>query len=72
MARQGNRVRVQRCQRGWSQAELARRAGLCQPNVSLYERGKVFPDPPTLERLATAFGVSPGEVYHWLREPAAA
>lgn len=68
--RNPNRLRSERQARGWSQDELAERAGLHQPDVSGYERG-VFPTVENIDRLASAFDVAPDEIFRWLREPAA-
>lgn len=70
--RSPNLVRFQRCRRGWSQEELARRAGLPQSYISRYERVNLtFPRPHNIDKLAAAFGVPAHEVFCWLREPAA-
>lgn len=47
----GRRLRDKRLQRGWTQAELARRAGLCQPDISAIERGKLNITVAKLRRL---------------------
>ena len=62
----GRFVRDQRDARGWSQDELADRAGanLTFTNISNIERGKVgLPDPPAMIGLARALGVHPCELY---------
>lgn len=43
-------------QRGWSQRELADRAGMKQPQLARLETGQVEPKLDTLQRLATAMG----------------
>ena len=44
--------------RGWTQGELAKRAGMKQPRISaLLKPGKVCPNTETLRRLAEAFDV---------------
>lgn len=48
--------------KGWSQSELARRAEIGRDNVSSYVRGKYFPQPKHLRRLASALAVEPGEL----------
>lgn len=54
------RIKELRERRGWSQAELARRAGVAQPIVNRLERGKTrTPSLDNLEKLADALGVSP-------------
>ncbi len=40
----------------YTQEELAKLAGLRQPNLSRIETGKVMPDIPTLQRIAKALG----------------
>ncbi len=54
------RLRPARLKRGWSQAELARRAKLRQATISKYERGSLRSiDLGVLEKLAKALGVPP-------------
>ena len=43
-------------QRGWSQRELADRAGMKQPQLARLETGQVEPKLDTLQRLAIAMG----------------
>ncbi|MEB3361702.1 MAG: helix-turn-helix transcriptional regulator [Synechococcaceae cyanobacterium] len=43
-------------QRGWSQRELADRAGMKQPQLARLETGQVEPKLDTLQRLANAMG----------------
>jgi len=45
-----------------SQGRLAQRAGLSQPCISQLISGKKAPTLPTLEKIATALGVSVGEL----------
>ena len=55
----GSRIRELRRSRGWSQLDLARRAGLASKSViSYYELGDRYPSYETLLRLADVFGVS--------------
>lgn len=44
--------------KGWSQSELARRAGIARDSVSTYVRAVSMPEPLNLERMARALGVS--------------
>ncbi|MDP9849226.1 helix-turn-helix domain-containing protein [Streptosporangium lutulentum] len=50
----GQRVYDRRTELGLSQAELAERAGMTQPQVSRLETGGVTPTLPLLRRLAKA------------------
>jgi transcriptional regulator with XRE-family HTH domain len=51
-----------RAQRGWSQAVLAKRAGLAMQYVARLERGQHDPSLSTLTRLAKALKVTVGEL----------
>ena len=44
---------------GLSQSELARAAGVPQPNLSAYENGRRVPSPEVLERIRRALAVRP-------------
>lgn len=50
----GASVRALRERHGWSQSELARRAGMTQSAVARFESGGTVPTIPVLERLAHA------------------
>lgn len=54
----GERLRAVRIQRGLSQSELAKRAGLAQSAISQFERGLDTPRLQTLSRLAVSLGIS--------------
>ena len=45
-------VRLQREELGWSQRQLAERAGMSQPGVARFEAGGTTPTLPLLARLA--------------------
>jgi len=62
-----------RAWRGWSQAELARRAGIVRvATISDYENGRVsLLNMSTLEKLATALGVQVGQLFLEERVPTA-
>lgn len=52
----GRRIRAARSRSGLTQAELAERAGISQPLLSSYERGRIQPTLPVLMRLEEAAG----------------
>ena len=56
----GARVKALRKEKGWSQVELARKAGVSQPTISLYENepGAAY-RADVLFKIAAALGVSP-------------
>jgi transcriptional regulator with XRE-family HTH domain len=59
----GDRVRAWRETRGFKQAELARRSGLDTATISRIEHGKqANPAADTVQRLATALGITPVEL----------
>ncbi|MCG8654065.1 helix-turn-helix domain-containing protein [Yimella sp. NH-Cas1] len=47
---------------GISQAELARRSGVAQPNIAAYETGRRRPSPQMLDRLRDAVRPRPSEL----------
>jgi Zn-dependent peptidase ImmA (M78 family)/DNA-binding XRE family transcriptional regulator len=65
VAKIGARIRRFRRQAGWTQSELARRAGITQEAVSSIESGKRSPGLDVVTRMANAFGVT---VDYLLRE----
>jgi len=64
-----NRLREERIRRGWSQEELARRAGLSRSGVSAIEMGRLVPSAAAALALAAAFG---GRVEDLFRLPQSA
>jgi transcriptional regulator with XRE-family HTH domain len=54
----GRRVLQLRTARNWSQAELARRAGVAPQTLAQIERGTRTPHPATIERLADALRIN--------------
>ena len=51
-------IRIRREELGWSQRQLAERAGMTQPGVARFEAGGTTPTLPLLERLAAALGLT--------------
>jgi transcriptional regulator with XRE-family HTH domain len=62
MLTQGERVRLLRRRRGWTQRELAERAGVTHTTIVRLERGGSDPNISTIRKVAEALGVSPAEV----------
>ena len=65
-----NRLQELMDARGWTQADLADRAGIQQPHISKLIRGKNRPSINTASKVARAFGVSIEDVWP-VREEAA-
>ncbi len=63
MALNGRKIKLLRVEKGWSQTDLAREAGLSQPFVSHLERNAAAPSMPTIEKLAKVLDVDPGELF---------
>ena len=61
-------LKTERQRRGWSQAELARRAQMNPTTVSLIESRRLEPYPKQLEKLADALGLPPEEAGHLMDE----
>jgi HTH-type transcriptional regulator/antitoxin HipB len=51
-------VRARREELGWSQRQLAERAGMTQPGIARFEAGGTTPTLSLLERLANALGLT--------------
>ena len=56
------RVSTLRTERGWTQKDLADRAGLPQSHISRIECERLSPSRKTVEKLAVAFGIEVGEL----------
>jgi transcriptional regulator with XRE-family HTH domain len=56
------RLRELRGRRGWTQGELAERAGVSKEAIYTHERGRKHPRRDTLRLLAEALGVAPAEL----------
>jgi molybdate-binding protein/transcriptional regulator with XRE-family HTH domain len=61
--RPGEKVRSERARRGWSQAELARRAGISRAAVSAIEIDRLTPSVTAALALAACFGCSVEELF---------
>lgn len=60
LRRFGRAVAEARDARGWTQDELAERAGVSQSNVSGWEQGKWTPDPDAVFTVERALRLAPG------------
>jgi transcriptional regulator with XRE-family HTH domain len=60
----GQRLSTFLVQRGWTQSELARRAGLGRDAISTYVRGTAHPEPQNLLKIAKALGVDPTALFN--------
>ena len=58
-----NNIKLFRCQHGWSQADLAEKANISIAFLSSIERGKKWPYPDTLVKLAKALKVEEFELF---------
>src|SRR3954454_10015008 len=64
-SRFGALIRQLRDARGWTQEKLAREADITVTSVSNVERGATKPNAETVEKLAAAFGLEPGDLDPW-------
>jgi putative transcriptional regulator len=58
-----NRIRVLRAERGWSQAELAAKAGVSRNSINAVENGKFDPSLPLAFRIVDIFGLKIEDVF---------
>jgi molybdate-binding protein/DNA-binding XRE family transcriptional regulator len=63
----GQRVRGERVRRGWSQAELAHRAGISRAAVSAIEIDRLTPSVTAALALAGCFGTAVEDLFGWRR-----
>ncbi|MCG3142471.1 MAG: hypothetical protein HDKAJFGB_03939 [Anaerolineae bacterium] len=60
--RLGQKIALRRKQLSWTQDQLAERVGVDAETISRFERGANLPSLPSLERLAAALNIEPGEL----------
>lgn len=48
--------------KGWTQSDLARKSGMGKDSISTYIRGRSFPEPVGLQKLARALGTTAEEL----------
>jgi transcriptional regulator with XRE-family HTH domain len=58
----GEKVRAERIRRGWTQEDLARKAGLLTRTVSLFEQDKSVGRDKTIHKLSVALDIDPREL----------
>lgn len=58
-----NQLRVLRAERSWSQADLARQAGVSRQTINAIENGKYDPSLPLAFKLASIFDRSIEELF---------
>ena len=58
----GRRLYEHMRSKGWNQSQLARYAGMGRDNVSQYVRGRSYPSPDNLAKLASALQTTPKEL----------
>ena len=64
-----NRLRVLRAEKDWTQAQLAKIAGVSRQAIIAFENGKYDPALPLAFKLARAFGKNVEEVFVWDEGP---
>lgn len=62
------RLTLERQRRGWSKAEVARRAGLHPSQIGWFESGRMVPYDSSLRKIAAAFGMDESEAPDLLEE----
>ena len=67
-----NRLRVLRAERGWTQGDLAERAGVSRQTINVIESGKYDPSLPLAFTLARLFGLRIEDVFSPDGTPASA
>jgi transcriptional regulator with XRE-family HTH domain len=58
----GRRVRLERVRLGWTQAQLAERAGLLRRTVTEFELGRRKATDSTIHKLSVALDIDPEEL----------
>jgi len=58
----GERIRILRQKKGWSQSQLAERANIDSRNLSRLETGKAKPKLSTIISLANALSITPNDI----------
>jgi transcriptional regulator with XRE-family HTH domain len=61
------RIRRLTADKGWTQAELARRSNTGRESISRYFAGKMLPDNTTLYRIVDALMCKPEDLWPWFK-----
>ncbi len=64
-----NEITRLRLNRGWSEYELAKRAGIPQSTISTWYRKRQLPTLPSLEKLCEGFGITLSQFFAEAEEP---
>lgn len=59
----GKRVQRARAERGWTQKELGRRAGVARETIGTIEREEFYPRPITQVEIARVLDLDPDELF---------
>lgn len=62
MERFGPKLKAALRAKSWNQSDLARAVGIGRDSISTYIAGTVKPTPKNLAKIASALGVSPGDL----------
>jgi transcriptional regulator with XRE-family HTH domain len=58
----GRKIHTLLLERGWNQSDLARKTGVGRDAISTYVRGRSFPSPQVLQKMAGVFGFTPDDL----------
>jgi len=56
-------ITAYRMERGWTEYQLAERAGLPQSTISSWYRKDMIPSIPSLDKICTAFGITLSQLF---------
>lgn len=56
-------ITIYREERGWTEYQLAEKAGLPQSTISSWYRKNMFPTIPSLEKICVAFGITMSQLF---------
>lgn len=65
----GDRIKVARTRKGWTQIEVMNKTGINNKTLSGYEKGTNIPDHDTIKQLAETFEVNPAWISGYVDDP---